>query len=59
MSLRLEERGTGPEPPFEEVRNELRRAWLRERSEQSLERFTEGLRERAEIEVLDPELAAP
>jgi parvulin-like peptidyl-prolyl isomerase len=57
--LVLRERLAEQPAPFEEVREQVRAEYLRSRGETALSDYLEGLRDSAEIRVLDPELAAP
>jgi parvulin-like peptidyl-prolyl isomerase len=53
-----ERRGSEP-APFESLREAARAEYLRSRGETALRDYLAGLREQAEIRVLDPELGAP
>jgi len=55
----LRERQAARSSPFDEVRGEVRSAYLRQRREQALREALEALRRDAEIRVLDRELVTP
>jgi hypothetical protein len=57
--LELRDRKPGEVAPFEQVRSQVRGEHLRSRGDAALREYLAGLRESAEIRILDPELAAP
>jgi hypothetical protein len=57
--LVLRERLAEQTAPFESLREQVRAEYLRSRGETALSDYLAGLRDSAEIRVLDPELAAP
>ena len=59
LVLSVRDRRAGPALSFEEARDRVRLAVLRERSADAQQRYVEDLRRTAEIRILDPELAGP
>jgi parvulin-like peptidyl-prolyl isomerase len=57
--LELRDRNPGEVAPFEQIRSQVRSEHLRSRGDAALREYLAGLRESAEIRILDPELAAP
>jgi len=57
--IRLASRIPGDVAPFDEVRNEVRGEYLRNRGEAFLREYIASLRDAAEIEIHDPELRGP
>ena len=57
--LELRDRKPGEVAPFEQIRSQVRSEHLRSRGDAALREYLAGLRDSAEIRILDPELAAP
>jgi hypothetical protein len=55
--LYLERRVPGEQAPFEEVREEVRREWLRERGDRALRDYVDDLRSAGDVRIFEEELA--